>query len=251
MGIWKIVLAVGVAMFLMESVGGAADEAQALLDDFANFDRAYVPALALTKMGTPEASGKAMARLKDQWQEFDAKCHKAMPKDSQWPKDFDRVSRAISEAAKHLADGQQPEAHESLEAIRELLLESRRRNGLDYYLDHLTEFHATMEEIVLAVKVEKPSDLKEDTIESIRGRTRKAIEQWEQVKSAPFQPQRFGFDDKKVAQREQLLKAETQALKKLEEALKEDDKARIISTGMAIKPVFAKNFMLFGDFPKR
>lgn len=250
MQISKIVLAIGMVMFSMESVSGAADNAQALLDDFANFDRAYVPALALTKMGTPEASRKAMAKLKERWREFYAKCHKAMPKDSQWQKDFDQVSRAISEAAKHLAEGEQLEAHESLEAIRELLLESRRRNGLDYYLDHLTEFHATMEEIVLAVKVEKPSDLQEDTIKSIRGLTRKAIEQWERVKSATFQRQRFGFSDQKMTQREQLLKAETQALKQLADALDEDDKARIISTGTAIKPIFAKSFMLFGDFPK-
>jgi hypothetical protein len=232
------------------SVARADDQAQGeLLDSFAKLDRAYVPALALTKMGTAEASNKALGKLKQQWRVFNAKYADAVPNDDGWKKDFASVGTAISEAADHLANGRQLDAHESLEAIREILLETRRRNGMDYYLDRLTEFHTTMEEIVLAVKVEQPMDLTQDKIEKIRQLTGKAVAQWDEVKSSPFQPQRFGFNEEKMAKRKQLLQAETAALEKLEQALAAKDKAQIVATGMAIKPLFAQSFMLFGTFP--
>jgi hypothetical protein len=240
----------GSVILLGAGVVRGDDRAQAeLLDSFAELDRAYVPALALTKMGTAEASDKALGKLKRQWRAFNAKYANAVPNDAGWKKDFASVGEAISEAAEHLANGQQLEAHESLEAIREILLEARRRNDMDYYLDRLTEFHTTMEEIVLAVKVEQPSDLTPDEINKIRQLAGKAVEQWDDVKSTPFPSQRFGFHEEKLAKRKQLLQAETMALEKLERALAANDKAEIVATGMAIKPIFAQSFMLFGTFP--
>jgi hypothetical protein len=221
-----------------------------LLDSFAKLDQAYVPALALTKMGTPEASKKALGNLERRWQGFRQQYVHAFPDDAQWKTDFESVGKAIGEATEHLAAGRQLDAHESLEAIREILLEARRRNGMDYYLDRLTEFHTTMEEIVLAVKVERPADLSEDKIAEIRKLADRAVKQWDQVKSAPFHVQRFGFNDQKLAKRKQLLQAETNALDKLQQALAAEDRAQIIATGTAIKPIFAQSFMLFGTFPE-
>jgi hypothetical protein len=246
--IFAVVVTVAAALAPV-SASWAAD-ANILLDEFAKLDGAYVPALALTKMGTLEASGKALGRLKRDWRGFQAQFAGAMPQDGQWRTDFRRVSVAIKEADTHLQAGHQAEAHESLEAIREILLTARRRHDLDYYLDYLTEFHDTMEVIVLAVKDAQPADLQASTIESMRGLTDKAIEQWERVKVAPFSAKRFRFSEAKNAQRQQLLKAETLALQQLKAALASGDKAQIISTGKAIKPVFAKSFMLFGDFPQ-
>jgi hypothetical protein len=228
-----------------------ATDTDLLLDDFARFDRAYVPALALTKMGTQQASQKALGHLKQEWRKFSASHRGSMPDDRLWQTDFNRVCEAIADAERHLKGNQQLDAHESLEAIREIFLESRRRNELIYYLDYLTEFHTTMEEIVLAVKVEKPGDLGSNSIARIRSLTQTAVQQWEQVKSAPFPRERFEFGEEKLAQRQQLLKAETEALRQLTEAIHGNDKARIVDAGRAIKPIFAKSFMLFGDFPQQ
>jgi hypothetical protein len=249
MGNVLFVVIAALAVLTPISVSWAAD-ANDLLEDFAKLDRAYVPALALTRMGTLEASQKALGRLKREWQHFQSRHAGAMPQDAQWQSDFRRVGVAIKDADEDLHDGRQMDAHESLEAIREVLLAARRRNNLDYYLDHLTEFHATMEEIVLAVKDKKPADLRADTIENMQGLTETAIQQWEQVKAAPFSPKRFGFDETKRVQRQHLLEAETHALKELELAVKSGDKKQIIRSGKAIKPIFAKSFMLFGDFPQ-
>jgi hypothetical protein len=238
------------AALVMTSASRAwAVDAEALQDDFARFDRAYVPALALTKMGTPEASRNAMGRLKIAWREFLAENGQAMPDDGQWRADLAQVGRAIKSAEEHLVEGQQLEAHEALEAIREILLETRRRNGIAYYMDYLTDFHTTMEEIVLPLTEATPGELTPAGIAELRSLTQTAIQQWEKVKSAPIQWSRFGFDEKKAAQRQQLLKAETKALAELKSALGGTDQARIIATGKAIKPFFAKSFMLFGSFP--
>jgi hypothetical protein len=107
-----------------------------------------------------------------------------------------------------------------------------------------------MEEIVLAVQGKKPSELSPDAIAEIRRLTQTAVHQWDEVKSGSFDQDRFGFDEKKAAQRRKLLTAQTLALGELTKALANTDKAQIIATGQAIKPIFAKNFMLFGDFPK-
>jgi hypothetical protein len=238
------------AVLVTTCAGGAfASDAEALQDDFARFDRAYVPALALTKMGTREASLEAMKRLTVEWREFLANHGEAIPTDGHWQADLAQVGKAIASAETHLAEGQQLEAHEALEAVREILLETRRRNGIIYYLDYLTEFHTTMEEIVLPLTETTPGKLTSSEIAEVRRLTQKAIRQWEQVKSAPIQLNRFGFDEEKAAQRQQLLQAETRALEQLELALAGDDQARIIKTGTAIKPLFAKSFMLFGRFP--
>ena len=210
---WMFVAFVS-ATVVTDGVGPTAMAADTnrLLDDFARFDRAYVPALALTKMGTHEASQKALERLNREWRKFSTAHRRAMPSDKLWRVDFDRVGDAIADAEKQLKDGEKLDAHESLEAVREIFLESRRRNGLTYYLDYLTEFHTTMEEIVLAVKVDNPRDLEPDSIAKIHKLTRTASQQWEHVKSAPFHQKRFVFGDEKSAQRKQFLQAETEVL---------------------------------------
>jgi hypothetical protein len=225
---------------------GAAEPNQ---DDFAKLDRSYVPALALTKMGTRSASEKALQRLDRDWQAFRERFDSAMPDDNQWPSDCQRISQAIATAKEQLDTGHQLEAHEALEAIREILMESRVRSGLDYYLDHMTRFHDTMEEIVLTVKDKKPDELSQKAVARLPDLARKATQEWNVVKSASFDAERFGFSKQKLAQRQQLLKAETLALQELEQAIATGDLVQIIKKGQAIKPPFAKSFMLFGDIP--
>ena len=122
---------------------------EALVADFATFDQAYVPALALTKRGTLAACRAAMERLNVSWGKLKDKHGGSMPADPAWAGDFDRVSGLITRASKRLAENDQEGAHELLEGVREVFLKTRRRNGIDYYLDYLTQFHDTMEKIVM------------------------------------------------------------------------------------------------------
>lgn len=239
-----------VSVTLLFGVGAAQSwAAQPTQDDFARLDRSYIPALALTKMGTPEASAKTLQRLQGDWKQFAAKFRTAIPTDRQWMADCDRITEAINQAQERLDAGQQLEAHESLEAIREILMEARVRSKIEYYLDHMTRFHATMEEIVLTVKDKQPAELTPETIAQLQKLTKRATREWNQVKAAPFDSERFGFSKPKLSQRQELLQAETRALSELEKAVAANDRAGMIATGQAIKPLFAKSFMLFGDFP--
>lgn len=242
---------VGLSLLVAAGPAAAAENAEPdLRDAFARFDRVYVPALALTKMGTADASRKAVARLKAGWQPFEAGWAKAMPDDPEWQADFDRVGRAIDEAAEAVAAGRPADAHETLEKVRDIFREARRRNGIDYYMDHLTDFHATMEEIVTAVGGETPVRLDQAAIAELAELTSKARRQWTAVESAPFNAGRFAFDEKKQAKRRQLLRAENEALTALEAALAGGSTDEIVASGKAIKPIFAQSFMLFGDFPE-
>lgn len=49
------------------------------------------------------------------------------------------------QAAEQIAAGQLSQAHETLEAVRNLLGEQRQRNGVVVFSDHVNAYHAAME----------------------------------------------------------------------------------------------------------
>lgn len=60
------------------------------------------------------------------------------------------VDRAFGRAQEAVAAGRLPDAHESLEAVRDLLADLRRRNQVVVYSDHVNAFHAEMEHLLQA-----------------------------------------------------------------------------------------------------
>jgi hypothetical protein len=227
----------------------SADKHAALLTDFAAFDRAYVPALALTKRGTLPQCRPAMGRLKVAWQELSDKHADSVPSDPTWKTDFGQVAQLIEQAEQRLAEDDQQEAHEQLEGVRELLMKARRRNGIDYYLDYLTIFHDTMEKIVMpaTAKAEKGDrQLSPAELAEMRSLLQQANQEWQTVTQTALPTGLFPVES---AAARKMIQAEQRALRALEDALNHGDEKSIISAAQAIKPPFARLFMAFGDFP--
>ncbi len=249
----KVVLLATVLVTLtVTSFSRAADHRQ-LVHGFGALDRAYIPALALTNQGQAAPSKKAIAGLKKQWKVFAETCEAAMPDDPQWKPDLKRVGQIITKADQQIAAGELAEAHETLEEIRDIFLQLRRRNEIVYYLDWLTDFHETMEEIVkpAAAKVKQGKlDVSEADGARMRRLLAEATRQWQVVQSAEFDPEPLGYGPSKVAAMPGMIEAEANALAALEKALDGGDAERILQAAVAIKPPFAKFFMSFGDFPK-
>jgi len=226
---------------------GLPNAGDKLIHDMVELDRNYIPALAMTTQGKLQASQKAMAKLMPAWQDF-MKEHQDMERhDADWNRDVSKISEHINAANELVKSGTNlNEAHEELEQVRMVLMAARERNHIDYFIDTLVRFHEPMETLVLSVKGKKPVELEDATIVSMRSELKTAEYLWEQVINSPFKKDIFGFSQQQANALANLKQMESEALSSLEQALAGGDKATIIKAGMAIKPPFAKMYMMFG-----
>jgi hypothetical protein len=218
-----------------------------LLKDFASFDRAYIPALFMTNQGEKESSKKTMLSLKENWKILKDKYYKGNLKDSKWKEDFDNVDQMILKADNIVInEGNLSEAHNSLEGIRTVFMELRKRNNMDYYIDYLTEFHEPMEAIILTAKGKNPENLTDADIEKIQKSLDEALSIWIRFEKAKFNKSIFGFNDKKVKTMRNYIKLEYESLNRLRQFIDTKDKKAIIQSAIDIKPNFVNLFTLFG-----
>ena len=219
--------------------------------DFAAFDRAFIPPLAITNQEKVKPSRKAMKILKQEWETFKAKYYDSNPKDPKWKEDFDRIENQIQEAAKIVKSGTKlMSAHEALEEIRIITLELRKRNNIDYYLDPLTQFHILMEQIFHTGKDNSPEDLDKGMINDLKEAVAEAQALWQKIEKTPFDKDLYGFGDAMVAQMKGFQKAEAAALDKVNKAIDSGDKKSIIKAAKGVKSNYAQMYKMFGDFDR-
>jgi hypothetical protein len=240
---WGIVLLLSAAMPLQA--------ASILEKDMVAFDKVYIPALALTSQTNKAAAEKAMKLTVEQWALFKNKHAETFSKNNTDKADLAIIDKLIADAERSVRVNEKTdEAHEILEGVRDALLRIRERNSIDYYVDYTTKFHEPMEAIVLTAKGKTPETLTEAMLLKIKDNFKVARQDWDNLQKASFDPALFSFDAKKDARRQDYIKAETEAMSKLKNALDSDDKGSIIKAAMGIKSNFVNLFLLFGDFEK-
>lgn len=217
---------------------------------FIEFDRVYIPALALTNQGKPAAQ-QALRRLRRSWNSrFVMHFHQMYQKDLEWSEDISRMAQCLGRAETKLVSGESTKAHEALEPIREILMEARLRNDVDYPLDLLSQFHATMETIVKPAMGMDAASLDRNQIVKFTKRCQQADKEWHLVEKAKFNLTVFGKSEQEQRHFPAMLKAEREAIRRLDAALVAENKEAIIKAARGLKPPFAKVYMFFGDFPK-
>jgi len=229
---------------------GTPIQVQVALPDMVAFDRAYIPALALTNSGDAAKAKKAVALLVVRWQELRAKYVAAPTFNPQWRADFDSINAMILTADRMMIEGQPlQEAHGVLEGVRTVLKDLRLGYGISYDLDALTQFHEPMEAIALAVDGKTAAQLTADDLATIEEQWRYADSIWQgQVAKATFDPALFQLSADQEARLREELRLETGIMLELKAALDARDKARVIQSAAALKPHFATLYKLFGDF---
>jgi hypothetical protein len=243
---WKKCLSIWVFTLGFFSASAALAD---IASDSAVFDKAYIPALALSGQNEPEKTRAAMDQLKAAWGVYAGAHRQYKPADATWGKGFADIDSAIAKADAIVTSGaNMSQAHDALEPVRIILMQLRRKNGIDYFVDYQTAFHEPMEAIALTVKGKTPQTLTAQDIDSIRKHIPTLDARWSALQNARFEPQPFGFDSARSAKLQQLIAAETQAIAALKKALAQPDKAALIQRAAAIKPPFAQMFMLFGAF---
>ncbi len=219
--------------------------------DMAAFDKAYIPALALTSQGDKAAAQKAVEIMLEQWAGF-KKIHSAAFNDNPADNaDFATIDRLLAEAARTVQrNGKLDDAHEILEGVRITFLAFRERKAIDYYLDYTTRFHESMEAIVLTVKGQTPDTLTEAMVSKIKTLLKIAQKDWKSLQTAAFDPDLFSFSAEQDSRRQYYINAETEQMNRLQKALEQNDRGKIIEAARGIKPNFVNLFLLFGDFAR-
>lgn len=113
---------------------------------------AYAPyrsALFRTNSQAQTESEQAIAQARAAWdgvrQRFGAQPPAPYDRDAHFAQTLQAVDGVYRQAADEIAAKQLTKAHETLEAVRDLLAEQRQRNGVVVFSDHVNAYHAAME----------------------------------------------------------------------------------------------------------
>jgi|GEM_PF-880769 len=235
----------GTATSLAVSDTGADDRLD-LLRTMAELDRAYIPALWWTGQQDRQRAGAAMNRLNAVWMGIETMLADSSLLDDRSAADLEAVAGSIARASTLVeGDGELHDAHQVLEEIRLRTLELRRRNGLPYFLDRLTEYHEPMEGIVLAAAAAD-----DDAVARIEELLPRARTLWRAAEEHAFDNRVFHLEPHELRRRERTMAVTTAALDALEAALQASDegesRTRALEAARAIKPPFARLVLLFG-----
>lgn len=118
---------------------------------------AYAPyreALYRTNAKAATESAQAVQQARDAWTALAGR-YGAQPsipydRDPKLAGTLRAVAALYDRAAREVGAGQLVEAHETLEGVRDLLADLRRRNGVVVFSDHMNAYHARMEDVVAA-----------------------------------------------------------------------------------------------------
>lgn len=240
-----LLLLVAITLIYMD----ASKKQAALMQDMVALDRSYIPVLVYTAADDVSGSRKAMTNFLQSWEAFKQSNIDMGKFDPAWDEDMDKVEDYIQHADILINEGGKLlQAHELLEQIRDVMLEVRVRNDMDYLLDYLTRFHASMEVIVSTVHGKTEATLSDHDIGVIEEELNTTEMLWQGVMSAKLDAKLFGFDKKQLKLIDAIKLEERDKIEQLRQALVVGDKAVIIKSALALKPPFARLFKMFGDF---
>ncbi|MBL8389214.1 MAG: hypothetical protein JNK17_13465 [Hydrogenophaga sp.] len=116
---------------------------------------AYAPyrvALFKTNAGQPGESAEALKQAQSAWDQVSrlVKSQPTVPyaNDALMARTLAGVDASYATASQQVASGQLPQAHATLEGVRDLLSELRRQNQVIVYSDHMNAYHAQMEHLL-------------------------------------------------------------------------------------------------------
>jgi hypothetical protein len=117
--------------------------------------KAYAPyraALFKTNAGQAGESAEALKQAQQAWAQVTqlVKSQPTVPyaNDALMARTLSGVEEHYTRAAQQVAAGQLPQAHDTLEGVRDLLSELRRQNQVIVYSDHMNAYHAQMEHLL-------------------------------------------------------------------------------------------------------
>ena len=127
------------------------------------------------------------------------------------------------------------------------LMQARRRQGMDYFVDRLTAFHEPMETLALTGSTLRPDQLDAKRRVELERAYAHARTLWRGIEQHAVDSAAYGLSAPRQAQLRKALDDETAALGQLSDALRGNDNANLLKAAVAIRPPFAKAFTAFGQ----
>ncbi len=119
---------------------------------YLNWNLFYKRSLLATSGAAEERAKLPVSESRGQWYELLSSYYKAPPPefadDERWQSDLATITGYLHLAEWRLHAGQMKESHEALERVRWIWLGIRERNGVRWFGDELTRYHAVMEPVV-------------------------------------------------------------------------------------------------------
>ena len=140
------------ACFVASALSLSAQAADPVTDAIQKAYGPYRAALFKTNAGQAGESAEALKQAQAAWAQVTqiVKTQPTMPyvNDALMTKTLSGVDAQYASAAQQVAAGKLPQAHETLEVVRDLLSELRRQNQVIVYSDHMNAYHAEMEHLL-------------------------------------------------------------------------------------------------------
>jgi hypothetical protein len=251
---WWVASAVAVLALLVAGCGrapkGGASGGSDLAHDMAAFDRAFIPAWALTAQERSPMAPSAMRLLTERWDAFQRRYGKTLARDADGQAAVARVSADLHAAQASVGAGNLPAAHASLDAVRLTLLHTRQRAQIGYYLDAFTLYQTTLTAMQRVTRGKTAETLTDDDLNLMARYLPIALSQWDDVTRLPFDSDQFGFSAARSKGLEEGVARETTALHSLREALDTRDHALVLHKASDVQTAFMSAYLLFGDFER-
>lgn len=141
------------ALALSAIAAPSAQAADAVTDAIQSAYGPYRAALFRTNGKSQPEAQLAIMQAQQAWasvtQRFATQSPAPYDRDTKFGGTLAQVSVVYEKAAAEIRDNKLPEAHETLEAARDLLADLRRRNGVVVFSDHMNAYHAEMEHLLI------------------------------------------------------------------------------------------------------
>jgi hypothetical protein len=223
-----------------------------LVASMAVLDKTYIPALGLSGQADQQAKAKtAFGTFENAWEVFKARFEAEAGFDPEWTEDLEKVGAAVSKAKSALIEESNgPEAHEALEKVRMIFLASRTRQRIPYFLDYMTLFHNSMEELLNNKPAGKIGGWSVDEKAAFSADLDISIARWKKVKAKEGLLPEAALNAKAGAAYATQWQAIDSILAGIKKAFDSGDEKAFSEKLGQLKPNFIKTFFLFGDFPR-
>jgi hypothetical protein len=244
---YGVTLAAGALLFLALSAtrlsaGGYNPSAPAFIDLYQAFNDNYKQALLATHQRDKEKAWSELAGARVAWQMLVRQHYDAPPpeyrKDQLWKRDLTTIGSDISTAVTQAQAGDLAGAHKTLEPIRRIWLEIRKRNGVRWFGDQLTLFHDVMEPAVQTAI----AGVTDGNIASFERQLDTVSTSWRNVLEFKYSPE----SEERRKLLAEMLATETQALANLRAAAEARDYANLKRLAQAVQAGFLALYLAFG-----
>lgn len=221
------------------------DNVNVLLQDMAEFDKAYIPVLYYVRQGEMDNAKRAVFFLNHSWQKVNRKYKSLNPENDDWQETFRMTDAWLSDAYFSIDAMQPKEAYIFLDHVRYQMMDLRLKNNIDYYLDDVWEFEASLD-LAEEVAVDQMLCLLdycefEDIVKDLN-------DQWKIVTKAKVDAELFDLntDDLKVLNNQK--KSLQEAITVFNQAVQEMEGENLAMTATFLRQAYLEYLAGFGDF---